>query len=44
MGEPAEGHFGLRVLADVAVDARAELRLRTAPGAGTHWQLRIPPS
>jgi two-component system, NarL family, sensor kinase len=37
---PPEGHFGLRVLADVARDAGADLRLRSAPGLGTHWQLR----
>jgi two-component system, NarL family, sensor kinase len=40
--EPPEGHFGLRVLSDVADDAHAELRLASAPGSGTAWQLRIP--
>ena len=38
---PPEGHFGLRVLADVAGDAGADLRVRSARGVGTHWQLRI---
>jgi len=40
---PAEGHFGLRVLGDVVTDAGGELLLSSAPGAGTRWQLRIPP-
>jgi signal transduction histidine kinase len=39
---PADGHFGLRVLSDLAADAGAELTLATAPGAGTRWRLRIP--
>lgn len=39
---PADGHFGLRVLADVAAEAGAGLRLSTSPGAGTRWILRIP--
>lgn len=42
LARPAEGHFGLRVLGDVAADADGELFLASAPGAGTHWQLRIP--
>ncbi|PPF78910.1 hypothetical protein C5B96_13840 [Subtercola sp. Z020] len=42
LAAPAEGHFGLRVLADVVSEAGAELALRTAPGAGTHWRLRVP--
>ncbi|MTD14721.1 integral membrane sensor signal transduction histidine kinase [Nakamurella sp. YIM 132087] len=39
---PAEGHFGLRVLADLANGAGATLRLSSAPGAGTSWRLEIP--
>lgn len=39
---PAEGHFGLRILRDVVSDAGAELRLASEPGAGTHWELRLP--
>jgi two-component system NarL family sensor kinase len=34
-----EGHFGLRVMRDVAVDGGARLALRSAPGAGTEWLL-----
>ena len=37
-----DGHFGLRILADVAADAGATLSLRTAPGAGTTWRLVLP--
>jgi two-component system, NarL family, sensor kinase len=39
---PREGHFGLRVLADVASAAGADLSVSTAPGAGCHWRLRVP--
>lgn len=38
------GHFGVHILGDVAGAAGAELQLATAPGAGTHWRLRIPGS
>jgi two-component system NarL family sensor kinase len=34
-----EGHFGLRVMRDVAVDGGARLALRSAPGGGTEWLL-----
>lgn len=37
-----EGHFGLRLLADVATDVGAELAVATRPGAGAHWRLRVP--
>ncbi|HEU5267658.1 MAG TPA: ATP-binding protein [Jatrophihabitans sp.] len=37
-----EGHFGLSLLDDVARTTGAELALRTAPGAGTTWRLRMP--
>ncbi|MFG6445840.1 sensor histidine kinase [Microbacterium sp. P07] len=40
--EPADGHFGTRVLVDLATHAGAELSLTTAPGAGTLWRLRVP--
>jgi signal transduction histidine kinase len=36
------GHFGLRVLGDVAEAAGATLDLVTAPGAGTTVRLRVP--
>lgn len=42
LAAPEEGHFGLRVLGDVAREAGAELSVLTAPGAGTRWLLRIP--
>jgi two-component system NarL family sensor kinase len=42
LANPKEGHFGLRVLGDVVAEAGGELLLASAPGAGTHWQLRIP--
>jgi len=42
LANPKEAHFGLRVLGDVVADAGGELLLASAPGAGTHWQLRIP--
>lgn len=40
---PAEGHFGLRVLADLATDAGATLQVASAPGRGAHWQLLLEP-
>lgn len=39
--KPHEGHFGLRVLVDVAREGGADLLLATAPGHGTRWQLRV---
>ena len=42
LAHPADGHFGLRVLGDVASDAAAELRVSSAPGSGTAWRLRVP--
>ncbi len=39
--EPEDGHVGLRVLRDLAAAAGATLRLATAPGRGTAWQLII---
>ena len=41
--QPADGHFGLRVLADLASDAGAALQVASAPGAGTHWRLAVVP-
>lgn len=38
---PAHGHFGLRVLRDLAAAGGAELLLDTAPGEGCHWRLRV---
>jgi two-component system, NarL family, sensor kinase len=42
LSHPPEGHFGLRVLSDVAGGAGADLEVSSAPGAGTAWRLRIP--
>lgn len=42
--EPGDGHLGTRVLLDLAAHAGAELSLATAPGAGTRWRLRVPPT
>ena len=41
LAKPADGHFGLRVLADLVGAHGGELTLRTAPGEGTHWRLRM---
>ena len=38
---PPEGHFGLRVLRDIAAAAGAELTVASAPGEGTRWRLRV---
>ena len=38
----ATGHFGLRVLTDLAVAAGATLHLATAPGRGTALRLEVP--
>jgi signal transduction histidine kinase len=40
--DPADGHFGLRILTDMAADAGADLLLATAPGAGCRWRLEVP--
>jgi signal transduction histidine kinase len=42
LAQPPEGHLGLRVVADVASAAGAELAVATAPGAGCRWRLRLP--
>ncbi|WP_380159477.1 sensor histidine kinase [Kineococcus sp. R86509] len=43
--EAAEhGHFGLRLLPDLARDGGAHLFLSTAPGSGTRWLLEVPRS
>jgi len=36
------GHLGTTLLRQIAEDAGGSLRLRTAPGAGTRWDLTIP--
>lgn len=42
LANPEPGHFGLRVLADVAGREGAELAVSSAPGAGCRWRLRLP--
>jgi two-component system NarL family sensor kinase len=42
LAEPPEGHFGVRVMADVAASSGATLSVRSAPGAGTCWRLEVP--
>jgi signal transduction histidine kinase len=42
LGNPEDGHFGLRILTDVAANAGADLLLATAPGAGCRWRLEVP--
>jgi signal transduction histidine kinase len=37
-----EGHFGVRVLADLATDVSAVLRVSSSPGGGTRWRLVMP--
>jgi signal transduction histidine kinase len=42
VGGPAqEGHFGLRMLPDLARQAGATLQVAAAPGAGTRWRLAV---
>ena len=38
---PTTGHFGLRVLRDLAQQAGATLAVSSTPGQGTWWQLRV---
>ncbi|MEP7090394.1 MAG: ATP-binding protein [Nocardioidaceae bacterium] len=42
LSRPSDGHFGLRILGDVAADQGAELQLSSAPGRGTRWRLLLP--
>lgn len=42
LARPAEGHFGLRVLADLASRAGAHLAVSSAPGTGCTWRLELP--
>lgn len=39
---PPEGHFGTRIIGDLALEAGATLEVSTAPGAGTAWRLTVP--
>lgn len=42
LASPAEGHFGLRVLSDLASRAGAHLAVSSAPGSGCTWRLELP--
>jgi two-component system, NarL family, sensor kinase len=42
LDNPEDGHFGLRILTDLAVNAGADLLLATALGAGCRWRLEVP--
>jgi signal transduction histidine kinase len=42
LDNPADGHFGLRILTDLAANAGADLLLATALGAGCQWRLEVP--
>ena len=42
MGDPEPGHFGLRILSDLAAGAGATLQVASAPGEGTRWRLAVP--
>ncbi|MET0734711.1 MAG: ATP-binding protein [Microbacterium sp.] len=37
-----DGHFGTRIVGDLATEAGARLEVATAPGAGTAWRLTVP--
>jgi signal transduction histidine kinase len=38
---PADGHFGLRVICDMAADMGAMLAVDSRPGGGTRWLLEV---
>jgi signal transduction histidine kinase len=44
LAEPEPGHFGLQLIADLASSGGATLQVASAPGRGTHWQLRLGPA
>lgn len=37
------GHFGTRIIADLATEAGARLEVSSAPGSGASWRLTVPP-
>ena len=41
LAEPPEGHFGLRILGDLASSAGARLEVGSAPGRGCRWRLTV---
>lgn len=44
MLDPETGHFGLRILRDLAEGGGASLAVASAPGCGTRWRLTVPPA
>jgi nitrate/nitrite-specific signal transduction histidine kinase len=38
---PRPEQYGLRLMVDDARAAAAELRVRSAPGQGTRWELKV---
>jgi signal transduction histidine kinase len=44
LADPEQGHFGLRILSDLASGAGAALDVASAPGEGTRWRLTLPRS
>lgn len=42
LAEHGHGHFGLKLLAELASTGGGVLEVATAPGTGTHWRLRLP--
>jgi signal transduction histidine kinase len=42
INEPGDGHFGLRVIRDLAADYGAFLAVDSRPGLGTRWRLEVP--
>lgn len=42
LSDPAEGHFGLRLISDAVAEGGGELWLRTGPGLGTSWRMTVP--
>jgi two-component system NarL family sensor kinase len=41
LDDPEPGHFGLRLMADLASSGGGTLEVASAPGRGTHWRLRL---
>ncbi len=42
LADRPEGHFGTRIIADLADEAGARLEVASAPGAATTWRLTVP--
>jgi two-component system, NarL family, sensor kinase len=42
INQPGDGHFGLRVIRDLAADYGAMLAVDSRPGMGTRWRLEVP--